>query len=213
MAGAPDELVAWIGEVGAEEVWSSCATADWLLWVAACGGIPLDEIVAATAAVIEPAASRVHGERAEPLVAALEAMRQRDVIAVSRSIAELEAISDAPATGYRSGPHGGYIHCVRAIALLGRAHEALLAVTVSVAADRVNEGIARGAVPLPPVRPLLVPDLIPEDPTQQALGFVITAATEAVHEAALAHAVHDDDEAIQQAHAELSDRLHELLSR
>ena len=211
-AGAPEELVAWVGEVGAQQAWDTCAIADWVLWLAACGGIPLNEIVEATSAVIEPAAARVNGERAQPLAAALEAMRARDRVVLTQAVGVLESISDTPAAGYRGGPHRGYIHCVRALALLGRAHESLVAVMDQVAADAVTEGIARGTAPLPLGRPLLVPDLIPEDPTQQVLGFVITAATEAVHEAALAHAEHDDDEAIKQAHAELSDRLHELLS-
>lgn len=210
LAGAPPELIDWVIELDVLEPWHSCPKAEWMVWLIACGGLPVEDILTAMRFPLEDIVASLPGRHAEPLALVLKRLRDGDLSEIAPLLDRIEATSEAGS--YRAGPAQGHAHAARAVAFLGRAYEAFRGVVDQVVADDAREALAQGTAPRPLGKSVFMPLHLESDPTQHTLGFVLTAAAEAAHEAALALAASEDEEAIAVADEELVDRIRHLLA-
>ena len=211
LAGAPEALIAWVEERDMLEPWHVCESGEWLLWLVACGGLPLDDLIVALRVSLEATIGGLPPAGAAPLRGLLARLESGDLDGIATELDELEAGVEG-GTHYRGGKSYTQTHATRAVAFLGRACVALTAVIDQVADERIREAIAHGTAPAAIGGAVLAPHLMATDPRQHTLGFVVMAVTEAAHETTLALAGRDDEAAIAEADAELAERLRHLLA-
>lgn len=223
LAGAPIALIDWVASLGddEDEAWDGCDKGDWLVWLAACSGVSLDDVLDAACRAVRHAVRQLEGGHGRQLEDALMRIaKHADQDELSAVVRDCEAQSENVETSYRSAPPPGAAHAAHAVAHLARAVEALDAALAADQAIRSNEAlVAAGTLGVPPTlmmrpqgTPLLIPQAIERDPIQQELAFAVAASAEALERAARALAKDQDDAALEDAEGELSDVMHQVLT-
>lgn len=177
LADAPEELESWAKglQLDFDAAWVECGRGDHRVWVAACGGSPLEEVVEAGAACVLhveemcPDAPSTIGDAAELAVAGAD---QEELLAAAE---RCERLAREPSTGYRSAAGPGLGGRARAAALVARAAEALSAGEAQREAGRLQHAQAVSAALGVGVQTVLPPD---EGPTRLDL---IAGASRASH--------------------------------
>ncbi len=221
LAGAPLALIDWLASLGddEDEAWDGCDKGDWMVWLAACSGLSLDDVLDASYRAVHHVVQRIEGGHGlEDALARIATHADQDDLA--SVVRDCEAATEGVETGYRRAPPPGARHAAQAVAHLARAVEALDAALAADQAIRSNEAlVAAGTLGVPPAlmmrpqgTPLLIPSLIEADPIQQELAFAVAASAEALERAARALAKDQDDAMLEDAEGELSDLMHEALT-
>lgn len=147
VADAPDELVRWAREEGLEfeDAWTRCGRVDHRIWLAACGGIPIERVIEAAALAVFLAEERSSGSPGVIGDALDLAAGGATADALVGAALACEQIAAGGMGDYRipSGP--GTVERARAAALIARAAEALLAGEARREANRLEHARATGA--------------------------------------------------------------------
>lgn len=191
---APDELSEWVERelLDFDQAWEGCRRGDHRIWLAACGGAPIEELIeAAAAALLEVEAGFT--QTAGPVVSAIEsAVAGGDPEALLAAAEACERISEAGIGGYRASLAPGYEAIARGGALLARAAEGLVAGAAAREAGRLEEARHRSsmlgvgshaALPAAEGPPRLDVMRAAADPAQGVFLFCVAAAAQAVLEA------------------------------
>jgi len=218
LAGAPAELVAWVAEVGADDAWDGSDKGDWLLWLAACEGVALDDVVQAAHLAVHRAVTMMQSKQADALRAALQSLEGGEQ-PPSATIETVRKRAEAAPASYRSQPEAGYVAAARAVVHLATTVEAIEAAIARDEGLRNTEAIAAASIiGVPPVmmtRPQgalrLVPTAIANNQVQQELAFAVASAARAVEHVACAIARDRDGPELEEAEGEVSDMIHETL--
>ena len=205
---APDDLVVWARDAALEfdAVWATLTRGDHRLWVAACGGTPIEVLVEAAAAAVLTAVD-TFTEAPEPVVHALElAVGGGSAVELLEAAEACEqvAVSGFGRGGYRSAAGPGSAEASRAAALVARAAEGLIAGEAQREGVRLEQARARGAylgvgaqaaLSSPEGPPRLDVMAAASDPAQGAFLFAVAACAEALAESARAVAEGNPDTA------------------
>ena len=223
--GGPSELVAWLEDTATsddDEHWDGCDRGDWLIWLAACDRIGVDQLVAAARRCAELARESLAERPPAPLLAALATARDSDdPDELADAARGCEELADSAPHSYRAAATGAVEHLARAAALVLRAREALLAASAQDEALRLREALERAAaVGVPPAllqRPASGPPRLrqgeSDDPIQQELAYAVAAAARSVAESARALASPTRGRrGLEQAESTLADEVHRRLS-
>lgn len=147
-ADAPDELTRWATRrhLDFDQAWDLCERGDHRIWLAACGGAPIQALIEAAAATVYVAEERSTGSPAAIADALDLAVVGAEPDELLRAAEVCEHIAQGGSAGYRdiSGP--GTAARARAAALVVRAAEALVAGNARREASRLEHARAIGAV-------------------------------------------------------------------
>ena len=213
---APEPLVsrAQAEEWSFEAAWGECDRGDHRIWIAACGGAPI-EVLLEAAAVTVLRALEGFSDGTETLLEAIEGAVAGEPPDVLIAAAEAcETLADGGVGGYRAATAPGYGALARAAALVARAGEGLAAGEAAREAGRLDQA-SRAAAYLGVGQQIVLPaaagparlDVLAAaaDPAAGAFHFSVAALAEAVAEAglALAAGASDPEGAISEARARL----------
>ncbi len=146
-ADAPDDLVAWAREedLDFEGAWVACARGDHRLWLAACGGAPIERVIEAAAAAlfaVEASVAATSTMIDEALTLAISGGGAVELLTAAEAC---ERIADGGMADYRREAGPDLEALARSSALIARAAEALIAGDARREAVRLEQARAAGA--------------------------------------------------------------------
>ena len=185
---APHALLAWLARPRRADPWLGCARGDWLIWLAACLGRPLGEVLAAACDCVGRALDALPGHTDVLRNAVALARARRSAEACAAAAADCDAARREYPASYRAGMTLGFAPASRAACWVARAAEGLLTAETRAEVRGTTQARARAVIIG------LNPDVMPRrltgpaclDPIQEELGFVVAAAAQAVKAAARA---------------------------
>jgi len=219
--GGPDELVKWLEQSDdSTQDWDGCDRGDWLIWMAASEGVPLDALLEAAARCVRRAVARV-----PKTVRGIRSLFRKVCAAdTSEELSELidrcRQLELGPADNYRAPNVAGVREAVKAIGWLARGRDGVAAAEAVDWAERSNRGLHLGGIlGVPPelvTRGMKGPlrlDIrnLDSGPGWQQVAFSVAAAAKAVETAATALAADDSPRALERAESHLADIVHEQL--
>lgn len=219
--GAPAELASTIeDEATLEDVWAACERGDHRLWLAACGGAPIELLIEAAAVAVFVVAEELD---ADAILETTELAVAGALDELPAAIAACEALVSDAAGGYRDAQKPGLPHAARAAMLLAHAAQGLSEGEARREAERLDRAQrsaallgAGSSITLPahagPAR--LSPDRAAHDPAQGSFAFAVAAAAEAITECVAARLAGSDPDAEARAavERELDTVVHEALT-
>jgi len=225
--GVPEEVVDWVSDSDdPDEDWDACERPDWLVWLAAIGGVALEPLLETVAQVVQQAVLRAGEGAPSKSAARLEEVfrwvcEAQSVDEGAAALVHCEGLGGGAPQSYRSNEVPGYSHAVSAVTWLAHATAALAAAYAVDEAQRLTRGLELGGtIGVPPA--LVTPaaegparfdvHARTRDMTGEQIALAVAAASEAVRAATLALAPGFDREALEQAEAHLADQIHDVLS-
>lgn len=193
--GAPAEFADAVAadEVAFEDAWQRCQRADHRIWLAACGGAPIEVVIETAALVVMSAAEELD---ADAVVRAAELAVAGALDELPRAVEHCEQLaSGAVSGGYREAQHPALPHLARAGMLLANAAQGLAEGEARREAERLERAhrtaVLLGAgtsitLPAPDEPARLHPMLAAHDPAQGAFLFAVAACAEAIREVSAA---------------------------
>lgn len=171
-----------------DEAWDGCRRGDHRVWLAACGGAPIEAVIEAAATAVLVLAEALE---AEVVLETAQLAVAGAIDELPGAIAACEALASDPTGGYRDAQQPGLPHAARAAMLLAHAAEGLAEGEARREATRLDQAQRSAAllgagsnITLPaqagPAR--LSPSLAAGDPAQGSFVFAVAAAAEAVRE-------------------------------
>ncbi len=160
------------------------------MWLAACGGVPIERVVEAAGAAVLVVCER-YGSIADPVVRTVELAVSGALESEDGSVEACRAISNGDLGTYREANYPGLPSAARAATLVLHAAQGLIEGEARREAARLHRARQTAAIlgagahitlpaPVGPAR--LYPELAAHDPAQGAFLFAVAAAAEAVVE-------------------------------
>lgn len=189
--GAPGALVREVRERALDfaQAWDECADVTHRLWLAACGGAPVEVVVESACAVVLRVTERL-GRRADFVAEAAERAARGDVTELSPALEACETwVEAAPAT-YRDPASASLWHAAKAASLVGHAALGLAEGEARREAPRLEQArrtaalLGAGSHITLPARagPARLEPLAAPDPAQSSFAYAVAAAAEALVE-------------------------------
>lgn len=194
---APEALAAWAESelLDLEQAWDRCNRGDHRIWLAACGGMPIEKLIDAAAEVLLVVAEELDVS-IDRVASTIEAASIGDSSEALLEMAEdCDRIAQEGAGGYREGKSDENASVARGAASLARAAEGLVAGAAVRDASRVDEARGRSVMLGVGIQSMLPRDVgVPrldvsgdgQGPAQGIFLFCVAACSEAVSEAQVA---------------------------